>query len=274
MQPRPTRSDPRPELHGSVSPMRRPVESRDDGSVKGARPSSAQRGAHATERSLGSHRRRGSRRKSRRLQEAREASVPLHVQDRRDRHGMEGHRRDEADQPLPMAVHDARKAAGMQRNGLCDGPASHVARHADGPRRRSGLTMHAKRPVHRLRSPTGASLHRSPRRSRHAATCVALLFLCLMPPASADAAKWRSCRTFATTNYSGARVVAASIRVRRTTCAQARRVVRGFYNQVIGSSGAGYAAGYGCAYYGRARVRCGSGADGQGPRKLRWKERT
>jgi hypothetical protein len=91
----------------------------------------------------------------------------------------------------------------------------------------------------------------------------------------------KPCANFTVTGYAGAHFRISSIKVTRTTCATARRVVRGFYGQVIGSSGAAYAAGYGCAYYGAgsaggsgAHVRCGSGASGRGSRQVRWLERS
>lgn len=92
-------------------------------------------------------------------------------------------------------------------------------------------------------------------------------------PAGVVAATWRSCESFSTDSVSGDPVRVTEVRVRGTSCRQARRVARGFYGQTIGSSGAGYAAGFGCAYSGASRVRCGSGAEGRGPKKVRWRER-
>lgn len=108
-------------------------------------------------------------------------------------------------------------------------------------------------------------------RSTLALASIALLLLGVSPDASA--ASWRSCGSFSTEHVSGKRVRVTQVRVRGTSCVQARRVARGFYDQIIGSSGAGYAAGFGCVYTGGSRVRCGSGADGRGPKKIRWRER-
>lgn len=100
----------------------------------------------------------------------------------------------------------------------------------------------------------------------------AATFALLAPTTSA--ASWRSCPAFSVTNINGDRVGVAGVRVLGTSCGQARRVARGFYTQQIGSSGAAYAAGYGCAYTnGGNRVRCGSGTDGRGSKKIRWRER-
>lgn len=97
--------------------------------------------------------------------------------------------------------------------------------------------------------------------------------LALSCSSDAIAASWRSCPAFTTDDQGGHAVRLSNVETRGTTCAQARRVARSFYGQTIGSSGATYAAGFGCVYHGSSRVRCGSGVNGRGPRKIRWLER-
>lgn len=104
-----------------------------------------------------------------------------------------------------------------------------------------------------------------------AATAAGALSLAVGSPSFA--ATWRSCSTFSVESHAGDSVRISNVRVRGTTCSQAKRVARSFYGQTIGSSGATSAAGYGCAYHGSNQVRCGAGADGRGARKIRWRER-
>src|SRR5688572_25877911 len=65
------------------------------------------------------------------------------------------------------------------------------------------------------------------------------------PSAHAAAA----CGAFTTTNPAGQPVRPRRIRTKATGCAQARRVIRDFYSQLLGSSGATIALGFQCGYY-------------------------
>ena len=86
------------------------------------------------------------------------------------------------------------------------------------------------------------------------------LLTCFAGAASAGShagtASARNCRSFNISKSWGTISVVA-IRVSRTSCSKARRVVRNFYSQTIGSSGATVALNYGC-HYGRVghRVTC------------------
>lgn len=81
----------------------------------------------------------------------------------------------------------------------------------------------------------------------------------------------RHCRSVSLRGHSDNALRATKIVARGVGCQRARRVVKGFHSQVIGSSGAGYVAGFGCAYLSATRVRCGPGPSGtEGPERVEW----
>ena len=85
--------------------------------------------------------------------------------------------------------------------------------------------------------------------------------------------RWVNCGSLTLYTYASQRVTVSGIRALGTSCRSAKAVVHGFYAQEIGSSGAGYAAGFGCVYVGGTRVTCGSGPTGRGARKVVWTQR-
>lgn len=77
-------------------------------------------------------------------------------------------------------------------------------------------------------------------------------------------------------SYAGTHYKASPLEAKETSCTTAEAVVRSFYSQVIGSSGATVAEGLGCAYEDHgATVQCQSySGDGyEGPVGVRWRER-
>jgi len=92
---------------------------------------------------------------------------------------------------------------------------------------------------------------------------------------SAAAATWIPCADVETADVNGKAVKAVEIEVSEVDCQLADQVVRGFYAQPIGSSGAAYVDGFGCAYRVEATVECGPGASGDdGPQRIRWREQS
>ncbi len=107
-----------------------------------------------------------------------------------------------------------------------------------------------------------------------AVTATVVLVVVGIAGSTADAhARWVSCGSLKLSMYSSLKVTVVGLRAMGASCRTAKAVVHGFYAQRIGSSGAGYAAGFGCAYVGGTRVVCGSGPTGRGPRKVVWAER-
>ena len=88
---------------------------------------------------------------------------------------------------------------------------------------------------------------------------VTALLTCFAGAASADSlagtASARNCQSFKISKFWGT-IRVYSMRVNRTSCPRARRVVRNFYSQTIGSSGATIALNYGCRYWPDERVTC------------------
>jgi hypothetical protein len=92
----------------------------------------------------------------------------------------------------------------------------------------------------------------------------------------AHAATWTSCGHMKVTHKpSGLRFAITSIKTNRVTCKTARSVIRDFYAQTIGSSGATEAKGFGCAYNRSRGVSCRSrtGNSYNGNKRIRWIER-
>jgi len=120
-------------------------------------------------------------------------------------------------------------------------------------------------------------------RSRWIASCsAALVVLTGVGPLDAPRASehghvsgWRACSSLTVTGYSGARYRISAVRVRSVACRRARSVIHDFYSQVIGSSGATVALGFGCVYRIGSRVNCRSrsGSTYDGSRQLSWRER-
>lgn len=79
--------------------------------------------------------------------------------------------------------------------------------------------------------------------------------------AAANACAGFRAKTIASYTY------ARSIKVTRTTCLDAEAVIRNFYSQEIGSSGATIALGYGCYYRRGAQVFCS-----KSEQRIRWQE--
>jgi hypothetical protein len=108
------------------------------------------------------------------------------------------------------------------------------------------------------------------------ATACVLPFTCvfLLHPASSFAADWASCPDVRTADSAGTAVGAVGVEASGVDCGVVEQVVREFYAQPIGSSGAAYAHGFGCAYGGGGKsVECGPGASGDdGPERIRWRE--
>ena len=87
------------------------------------------------------------------------------------------------------------------------------------------------------------------------------------------AAAASGCGSTIVRTYSGENVRASAIVTRAVGCSRARSVIRAFYAQPIGSSGATEARGFGCSYQGTSRVTCrvrrGNGYSGS--RTIRWR---
>lgn len=79
------------------------------------------------------------------------------------------------------------------------------------------------------------------------------------------------CKPVTVTDVNGDTLRISDLRVVQTTCAVAAGVARSFHGQIIGSSGAAVAAGYGCGYSSGGAVTCRSGADGTGSKRVAWK---
>lgn len=95
-----------------------------------------------------------------------------------------------------------------------------------------------------------------------------------------DARAASTCKALTIDDPAGVQLRISNLRVSGVSCQRARKVIRSFHSQTIGSSGGTYAAGYGCAYVGRgsvdgagAKVSCGSGPSGTGPRRISWRAR-
>jgi hypothetical protein len=76
-------------------------------------------------------------------------------------------------------------------------------------------------------------------------------------------------------SYAAVHYRIASLEATETSCAAAEAVVRSFYSQEIGSSGATVAEGLGCAYGSNGRTvecRSSSGSGYDGPVGVRWEE--
>lgn len=107
----------------------------------------------------------------------------------------------------------------------------------------------------------------------------AALLLLSSPAAGAEGQvepAWQSCSSFTVVSYSGDRYDILDLEEREASCSQAGAVVRSFHSQVIGSSGATVAEGFGCAYEGNGdRVLCKSfdGSSYNGPIQIRWRLR-
>ena len=166
----------------------------------------------------------------------------------------------------------------LQESGwLCDRVLREVARGAARRSRRvhergEGISR-PPRPTQRLpgregrHRPAGRNIVSWPRVSgaQHimgtGATLVAcaLAFACLHTT-EATAANSTACGSLRVTHKpSGLRFRIGSLTSLHASCTTARRVVRNFYTQLIGSSGATLALGYGCAYHaspGTSRVVC------------------
>lgn len=84
------------------------------------------------------------------------------------------------------------------------------------------------------------------------------LELSAAPPTASTST--RACGALDLTTAAGhSRVVARKVRTRVASCRAARSIIRGFYRQEIGSSGATLVRGYGCAYRRSSRVSCSKG---------------
>jgi hypothetical protein len=93
--------------------------------------------------------------------------------------------------------------------------------------------------------------------------------------APVHASEWTSCGSLTAVHHgSGTDYRVRGLATRATACRTARSVVWDFYAQVLGSSGATVAGGFGCAYRGR-RITCRSrsGDSYDGNRHIRWRER-
>lgn len=82
------------------------------------------------------------------------------------------------------------------------------------------------------------------------------------------------CKAVTVTDVNGDTVRISDLRVVQTTCVVAAGLARSFHAQIIGSSGATVAAGYGCGYGSGGAVTCRSGADGKGSKRVAWKSVT
>lgn len=114
------------------------------------------------------------------------------------------------------------------------------------------------------------------RRALAGALCVGLLLtVAAASHALARADAWQGCGSPTVTSAAGAKYRIAPLEATGTDCAEAEAVVRGFYSQTIGSSGATVAEGLGCAYESDgASVLCrsSSGSAYDGPVGVRWSE--
>jgi hypothetical protein len=115
-------------------------------------------------------------------------------------------------------------------------------------------------------------------RSRAAAAALAAcawLILSLAVAGPAAAGEWQGCSPLPVTTAGGSHYRATGIEAKQVDCEAAAAIVRGFYSQEIGSSGATEVEGFGCAYQGGNRVLCAErvGSVYDGPRRVRWSQR-
>ncbi|HVY78254.1 MAG TPA: hypothetical protein VG898_07095 [Solirubrobacterales bacterium] len=108
-----------------------------------------------------------------------------------------------------------------------------------------------------------------------AATVLGMCAFVLAAAAPAHAAEWQGCAPLSVTARGGAAYRVTDLETREVPCELATEIVRGFYAQEIGSSGAAEVEGFGCAYGAsgkRVRVLCvaRSGNAYDGPQRVRW----